>query len=126
MIMTPCNRLQFVLHACSNIEQQKFNFWKDLKIIVPKGKDVRRGLSFSVVYWLLYFPLDPKLQGNTTSFGGEVKPSAPCHKILRHVKNPCRDDSDTSPAKLTDLSLYVFPCFTTRCVCWYFPENSGK
>jgi hypothetical protein len=25
----------------------------------------------------------------TTSFGGEVKPSAPCRKILRHVKDPC-------------------------------------
>jgi hypothetical protein len=24
----------------------------------------------------------------TTSFGGEVKPSAPCRKILRHVKDP--------------------------------------
>jgi hypothetical protein len=24
-----------------------------------------------------------------TSFGGEEKPSAPCHKILRHVKDPC-------------------------------------
>jgi hypothetical protein len=23
-----------------------------------------------------------------TSFGGEVKPSVPCHKILRHVKEP--------------------------------------
>jgi hypothetical protein len=25
---------------------------------------------------------------STTSFGEEVKPSAPCRKILRHVKNP--------------------------------------
>jgi hypothetical protein len=25
---------------------------------------------------------------NTPSFGGEVKPSAPCHKILWHVKEP--------------------------------------
>jgi hypothetical protein len=24
----------------------------------------------------------------TPSFEGEVKPSAPCHKILRHVKEP--------------------------------------
>jgi hypothetical protein len=24
---------------------------------------------------------------NTTSFGGEVNPLAPCGKILRHVKN---------------------------------------
>jgi hypothetical protein len=26
---------------------------------------------------------------STTSFGGEVKPSATCRKILRHVKDPC-------------------------------------
>jgi hypothetical protein len=26
------------------------------------------------------------------SSGGEVKPSAPCHKILRHVKDPLRYD----------------------------------
>jgi hypothetical protein len=25
--------------------------------------------------------------GSTPSFGGEVKPSGPWHKILRHVKN---------------------------------------
>jgi hypothetical protein len=25
---------------------------------------------------------------STPSFGGEVKPSAPCRKILRHVKAP--------------------------------------
>jgi hypothetical protein len=49
-------------------------------------------------------PLDPRFAGSnpaeddkvlrtikircTTSFGGEIKPSAPCHKILRHVKYP--------------------------------------
>jgi hypothetical protein len=26
---------------------------------------------------------------STTSFGGEVKPSASCLKILQHVKYPC-------------------------------------
>jgi hypothetical protein len=26
---------------------------------------------------------------NTTFFGGEVKPLAPCLKILLHVKDPC-------------------------------------
>jgi hypothetical protein len=26
---------------------------------------------------------------STTSFGGEIKLSATCRKILRHVKNPC-------------------------------------
>jgi hypothetical protein len=26
---------------------------------------------------------------STSSFGGEVKPSVPCRKILRHVNKPC-------------------------------------
>jgi hypothetical protein len=34
-----------------------------------------------------------KMRG-TTSFGGEVKPSAPCHKISRHVKEPYRYERD--------------------------------
>jgi hypothetical protein len=29
---------------------------------------------------------------STTSFGGEVKPSISCRKILRHVKDPLRKD----------------------------------
>jgi hypothetical protein len=49
-------------------------------------------------------PLDPRLVGpnpveadgdliaikicSTTSIGGKVKPSVPCHTILRHVKKP--------------------------------------
>jgi hypothetical protein len=28
-------------------------------------------------------------------FGGEVKPSATCRKILRHVKNPSKYERDT-------------------------------
>jgi hypothetical protein len=51
-----------------------------------------------------YLPLVPRFAGSnaveddgflivikirsTTSFGGEVKPSVPCRKILRHVKEP--------------------------------------
>jgi hypothetical protein len=31
----------------------------------------------------------------TTSFGGEEKPSVPCHKILRYDKDPVRYDTDT-------------------------------
>jgi hypothetical protein len=26
---------------------------------------------------------------STTSFGGQVKPSAKCRKVLRHVEDPC-------------------------------------
>jgi hypothetical protein len=59
-----------------------------------------------------------------TSFGGEVKPSAPCRKILRHVKEPCRREnkyfvgkihfrfSQVSHASLLDVS-------------WLLPEISG-
>jgi hypothetical protein len=32
---------------------------------------------------------------STTSFGGKVKRSAPCHKILRHVKNKPMSMKDT-------------------------------
>jgi hypothetical protein len=57
-----------------------------------------------MVYWLACLPLDPRFpvsnpaEGevirraiktrSTPSFGWEVKPSAPCRKILRHVKDP--------------------------------------
>jgi hypothetical protein len=33
---------------------------------------------------------------STTFFGGEVKPSVPCRKILRHVKDPYDYGRDTS------------------------------
>jgi hypothetical protein len=42
----------------------------------------------------------------TTFFGGEVKPSARCRKILRYVKNiPGEYDSDASSAEFKDISL---------------------
>jgi hypothetical protein len=40
---------------------------------------------------------------NTPSCGGEVKPSAPCRKILLHVKIPAEYDRDTTSAKFTDI-----------------------
>jgi hypothetical protein len=33
---------------------------------------------------------------STTSFGGEVKPQAPCRKILRHNKETYEYERDTS------------------------------
>jgi hypothetical protein len=33
---------------------------------------------------------------STTFFGGEVKPSAPCRKILQHIKEPYSIKRDTS------------------------------
>jgi hypothetical protein len=32
---------------------------------------------------------------STTFFGGELKPLAPYHKILWHIKDPLRYDGDT-------------------------------
>jgi hypothetical protein len=32
---------------------------------------------------------------STTSFGGEEKPSMPCHKILQHVEEPYKYERDT-------------------------------
>jgi hypothetical protein len=68
-------------------------------------KYIEYGLSFSMVYWLSYLALDTRFAGSNqteydgflmeikissmNSFGGEVKPSVPCRKILRNVKYPC-------------------------------------
>jgi hypothetical protein len=34
-------------------------------------------------------------------FGGEVKPSAPCRKSLRHVENRSKYERDTSEGKIS-------------------------
>jgi hypothetical protein len=52
------------------------------------------------------FPREIKIR-STTSFGGEVKLSAQCVKILRHVKNPAEYKRDFSSAKLTAISCQV-------------------
>jgi hypothetical protein len=59
-----------------------------------------------------HLPLDPRFAGSNRaegdgilkddkirsrpSFGGEVKPSVPCRKILRHVKEAYKYEIDTS------------------------------
>jgi hypothetical protein len=46
----------------------------------------------------------------TTSFGGEVKPSVPCRKILRYAKkNPREYERDISSKKFTAISNQVYP-----------------
>jgi hypothetical protein len=52
------------------------------------------------------FPREIKIR-STTSFGGEVKLSEQCVKILRHVKNPAEYKRDSSSAKLTAISCQV-------------------
>jgi hypothetical protein len=54
---------------------------------------------------------------STSSFGGEVKPSAPCRNILRHVKDPFRYDRDTDRQNYAAISRLVSPLFATRCLC---------
>jgi hypothetical protein len=66
-------------------------------------------------------PLDPRFAGSnaaesdgffrsikvlsTTSLGGEVKPSAPCRKILPHVNDPLRYDRQNSSVISRPISL---------------------
>jgi hypothetical protein len=58
---------------------------------------------------------------STTSFRGEVKPSAPCCKILWHVKDPLRYDRDTDRQNSVTISYPVFPlCYK---VCLVQPEQ---
>jgi hypothetical protein len=47
---------------------------------------------------------------STTSFGGKLKPSIPCHKILWHVKDPY------SMKKI--LCRWHSRTFLVRCLCW--------
>jgi hypothetical protein len=50
--------------------------------------------------------------GNTTSFREETEQSVPCRKILRHVKEPCEYERDTSEAKFTGdfFAKYLVHC----------------
>jgi hypothetical protein len=52
-----------------------------------------------------------------TSFGREVKPSAPCRRILRHVKYPLRYDSDTDWQNSGAISRQISPRFVSTCLC---------
>jgi hypothetical protein len=53
---------------------------------------------------------------STTSFGGEVKPSTPCRKIVWHDKDPLRYDRDTYRQNSLATSCAVSHSFATRCL----------
>jgi hypothetical protein len=53
---------------------------------------------------------------STTSFGGEVKTSTPCHKVLRHVKEPLWYYADFDRQNSAVIFNSVLPCFPTRCL----------
>jgi hypothetical protein len=61
---------------------------------------------------------------STTSFGVQVKPLAPCHMVLWHVREPYRYER-YFVGKIHVHLRPSFSCFITRCLCWYLPENSG-
>jgi hypothetical protein len=62
---------------------------------------------------------------NTTSFGGEAKPSAPSRKILRHVKY-LFEVWTKMLRKAKFISFTKFSLFSTRWLCLLgFPKSSG-
>jgi hypothetical protein len=61
---------------------------------------------------------------NTTSFAGEVKPAAPCRKILRHVKDPY-SMKDILVGKIHGHFSPSFSFFATTCSWRLLPESSG-
>jgi hypothetical protein len=81
---------------------------------------------------LFCLPLDPRFAGSypaesdvflraikipsITSFGQEVKPWAPCHKILLHVKGLLICDRDTDTQKSAAVSRPASPSFAARCL----------
>jgi hypothetical protein len=49
---------------------------------------------------------------------GKVKLSAPCHKILCHIKERLRYDRGSDGQNSVAISCSVSSCFTARCVCF--------
>jgi hypothetical protein len=71
-------------------------------IVLAIGPEVR-GFRHSRRHWIVKG--DNKVR-SVTSFGGDVKQSAPSRKIYGYF----------SPSSL---------CFATRCLCWHLSESSG-
>jgi hypothetical protein len=61
---------------------------------------------------------------STISFGGEVKPSVPCHKILRHVKDPYSMKTDTCRLNSWTFLAKFLPALLLG-VCWLLPDSYG-
>jgi hypothetical protein len=59
---------------------------------------------------------------STTSFGGKVKPSVPCRKILWNVKEPYRQNSRPFLAKLL-LLRYLVPLLVTVRELWWMNQE---
>jgi hypothetical protein len=59
----------------------------------------------------------------TTFIGEEVKPLAPCRKILQHVKYPY-SMKEISVGKIYGHSSTCFSCFFAKCLCSLLPQSS--
>jgi hypothetical protein len=60
---------------------------------------------------------------NTTSFGGEVKPSVPCR--VQQVKDPYNCENGFFVGKIYAHFSPSLSCFATRCLCWLLSERIG-
>jgi hypothetical protein len=60
-----------------------------------------------------------------TSFGGEVKPSAPCRKILLHVKELLRYDADSDRQNSMTIFAQFLPTLLLGVCAAAREENSG-
>jgi hypothetical protein len=54
---------------------------------------------------------------STSSFGGQVKPQAPCPRILRHVKTTCKYEQKYF-ARQNSHSFCPFLLLGNRWLCW--------
>jgi hypothetical protein len=60
-----------------------------------------------------------------TSFRGKVKPSASCHKFLRHVQDPLRYDRNTDRQNSVAISCPVSPVLLLGVPAVTRAQNSG-
>jgi hypothetical protein len=62
---------------------------------------------------------------STTSFGGEIKPSASCRKILWYGEEHWGVWKGYFVGKMHSHFSLSFSLFTIKYLCWYLPESSG-
>jgi hypothetical protein len=93
----------------------------------PSGNMLATGLKVCVLKsgWGQWLYKDYKTH-STTPFGHEEKLSALCNKILWHVKDPCTVWQMYFASKIYGRFSLSFSCFTTRGLCRYMPDTSGR
>jgi hypothetical protein len=62
---------------------------------------------------------------STPSFGGEVKPEAPCHNIFRHVKITCRYEQKYFARPNSSFPFRIPPACYQMALLVILPDNSG-